>query len=217
MGMLRMDLARRLAHTGDAEDGVPFVKPYDPTAAGGIMGEGGGILILEAHETAKARGARVYCEIAGFGAGQSLPWYDSGDEADEGVTNSLLNALDDAGITAEQIDAIVPLASGIKAQDDAELGAMRRVFGARLARIPLVTIGSNIGNCTAGAGGLQAAVAARCLAEQRLPARLHAGAPVAGIDAGPVAARPANLNYVLVCTGALGGQNAALVLKAARP
>ena len=133
------------------------------------------------------------------------------------MTNSLLNALDDAGIGPDQVDAIVPLAAGIKAQDDAELGAMRRVFGARLPKIPLVTLGSNLGNCTAGAGGLQAAVAAKCLAEQRLPMRLHAGKPVSGIDAGPAEARSANLKYVLVCTGALGGQNAALVLKAVRP
>ncbi len=214
MGILRMDLAGRLAATGDAEDGAGFVKPYDATAVGGILGEGGGILILEAEETARERGARVYARVAGFGAGQSLPDYDDG-EADEGYRYAIMNALDDAGVQAEQIDAVVPLGSGIPMLDRAEAGALRAVFGARLKDLPLVHFGANIGNCTAGAGGLQAAVGAKCLAMQSLPARVHAGRPGTGLNAGSAAARAMNLRYVLVCTAALGGQNAAVVLERA--
>jgi 3-oxoacyl-[acyl-carrier-protein] synthase II len=212
MGILRMDLAGRLAPTGDATDGAAFVKPYDPEARGGILGEGGGILILEEAQIAKARGARVYAEVAGFGAGHSLPEYQDG-EQDEGYRNAILNALDDAEIRPEQIDAIVPLGASIPSLDRAEAGAFRAVFGSRLASIPLVHIGANVGNCTAGAAAIQAAVAAKCLAEQTLPARVHRGHPAAGLDAGPAPSRPAELNYVLVSTGALGGQNAAVVLK----
>jgi 3-oxoacyl-[acyl-carrier-protein] synthase II len=215
MGILRMDLAGRLAETGQATEGAPFVKPYDPAAAGGILGEGGGILILESEETAKARGAKTYAEVAGFGGGQSPAGYDDGD-SDEGYRNAILNALDDAHIKPEQIDAIVPLAASIPQLDAAEAGALRAAFGSRLASIPLVHFGANIGNCTAGVGGLQAAVAAKCLASQALPARLHAGSPPVWLDAASAPARSANLTYVLVCTGALGGQNAALVLKACR-
>ncbi|MFN7020635.1 MAG: beta-ketoacyl-[acyl-carrier-protein] synthase family protein [Phycisphaerales bacterium] len=213
MGILRMDLAGRLAATGEAGEGSAFVKPYDPSAAGGILGEGGGILILEAEETARARGAKVYAEVAGFGGGQSLAGYEGPD--DEGYRNAVLNALDDAGIGPEVIDAVVPLASSIPGLDTAEAGALRSVFGERLARVPMVHFGANIGNCTAGAGALQAAVAAKCLAEQALPARVHAGKPDRSLDAAAAPARSAKLTYVLVCTGALGGQNAALVLRAA--
>lgn len=214
MGLLRMDLAGRLAPTGDEADGSTFVRPYDPGAKGGILGEGGGILILEARESAAARGARVYAEIAGFGAGHSLPGYDDV-EADEGYRNAILNALDDAGVGPEQIDAIVPLGASIPNLDRAEAGALEAVFGSRLAAIPLVHFGANIGNCTAGAAAVQAAVAARCLKEQQLPARVHHGRARDGLQAGPAPSRAANLTYMLVCTGALGGQNAAIVLKRA--
>jgi len=212
MGILRLDLAGRLAPTGHELDGSKLVWPYDPDARGGIVGEGGGILILEAEDTATARGATPYAEIVGFGAGHSLPEYAGGDE-DEGYRNAVLNALDDAKVKPDQIDAIFPLAAAIPSIDRAEAGALRSVFGARLARVPLVHIGASIGNCTAGAAALQATVAAKCVAEQRLPARIHAGRPALGLDAGVSAARSANLNCVLVCTGALGGQNAALVLR----
>lgn len=211
MGVLRMDLAGRLAATGEATDGSPFVKPYDAGAAGGILGEGGGILILEAEETARARGAKVYAEVAGFGGGQSLAGYEGA--GDEGYRNAILNALDDAGIGPEKIDAIVPLAASIPGLDAAEAGALRAVFGDRLSSVPIVHFGANIGNCTAGAGGLQAAVAARCIAEQKVPARVHSGSPDKALDAAAAPARSAKLTYVLVCTGALGGQNAAVVLK----
>lgn len=219
MGLLRMDLAGRVAHTGDSTDGASFVRPYEATGAndvtrGGLLGEGGGILILEEGETAAARrasGAKVYAECLGFGAGHSSPWYEDA-ESDEGLRFAIEAALEDAKVKPNEIDAIVPMALGVDSMDRAEFGVLSGVFGSRLAEIPLVTIAANVGNCNAGAGGLQAAVAAKCLAEQRLPARLHAGMPRAGIAAGATASRAANLRRVLVCTGSLGGQNAALVL-----
>lgn len=211
MGLLRWSLAGLLAPTGDEADGSRIVRPFDPAATGGLLGEGGGILMLEEDGLARARGARVLARLAGFGGGQSDPDYRDGGR-DEGYRFAIENALEDAGVRAEQIDAIVPMASAAPRLDAAEAGALRAVFGDRLARIPMVTLTPNIGNCTAGMGGLQAAAAARCLFEQKLPARLHAGSPAAGLDAGPCAARSANLNCILVCTGSLGGQNAAAVL-----
>jgi 3-oxoacyl-(acyl-carrier-protein) synthase len=98
--------------------------------------------------------------------------------------------------------------------DRAEAEALRAVFGARLEQVPLVTIRPNVGDCQAGNGGLQVAVAAMCLREQRLPARIHQGTPAPGIDAGAGPARDAPLRCLLVCSSSLGGQNAALVLRA---
>jgi 3-oxoacyl-[acyl-carrier-protein] synthase II len=213
MGLLRMDLGKRVAHTGDETDGTTFMRPYDPASTGGLLGEGGGILILEEAEGAKARGANAYAEVAGFGAAQSSPWYENG-ETDEGYRFAVEAALADARVRPDQIDAIVPLATGIPTMDRAEAGALRAVFGDRIGQIDLVTVGPNAGNCMAGEGGIQAAVAAKCLREQRLPARLHAGRPADGLRAERADSRPANLRHVMVCTGALGGQNAAIVLKA---
>jgi 3-oxoacyl-[acyl-carrier-protein] synthase II len=214
MGLLRWGLAGCLADSGDEREGCKLVRPFDPNARGGILGEGGGILILEEQSAAKARGARAYARLAGFGSSHSdFDYADGG--ADEGMRYAIENALDDAGVKPEQIDAIFPMAAGVSRFDQAEAGALRAVFGDRLTSTPLVTITPNVGNCTAGQGGLQVAIAAKCLAEQKLPARLHAGKPAAGLDAGPVPARAANLSYVLVCTGSLGGQNGAVVLSRA--
>jgi len=212
MGLLRWTFAGMLADTGDESEGCRVVRPYDPQATGGVIGEGGGILILEEQAAAGARNVRAYARVAGFGSSQSDPDY-ADSAADEGMRFAIENALDDAGIRPDAIDAIVPMGAGVKRFDDAEAGALRTVFGGRLAGIPLVTITPNIGNCAAGQGGLQAAVAAKCVAEQRLPARIHAGRPGEGLDAGAAQQRAANLRYVLSCTGSLGGQNAAVVLE----
>ncbi|MBY0311481.1 MAG: hypothetical protein K2W85_05385 [Phycisphaerales bacterium] len=215
MGLLRLDFADRLAHLTTVPEGQTVVSPYDPNTRGGVLGEGGGIVILENAQTAAKRNAKVYAEAVGFGGSHSDARYSAG-ENDEGFGYAIENALEDAGITPEQVDLIVPMASGVPELDRPELGALRRTFGARLASIPLVTIQPNVGNCVAGAGGLQVVVGAMCLHTQTIPARIHAGRAASGIDAGPSPSRSAKLEYALLCSGSLGGQNAAVVLKARR-
>jgi 3-oxoacyl-[acyl-carrier-protein] synthase II len=214
MGLLRLDLAKRLAHTGEATDPLAFLRPYEEGGQGGLLGEGGGIVVLEELEGAARRGARVYAEVVGYGAAHSSPWYEDG-ASDEGYRFAIEAALEDAKVSAAEIDAIVPLASGVELMDRAEAGALRAVFGSRLEHLPVVTLTPNVGNCMAGIGGLQAAVAAKCLAEQKLPARIHGGHSGMGMAAGATGSRGAALRNVLVSTGSLGGQNAALVLRKA--
>lgn len=221
MGLLRMDFAGRLAHTDASAKGADIVRPFDPDAPGGVLGEGGGIVILENAQTAAARGAKVYAEVVGFGSGQSDAFYAEG-EGDEGFCAAIENALADAGISPAQLSVIIPQGAGVRALDRAEGGALARVIGQRLSSIPIVSIQPNVGNCVAGQGGLQIAVGALCVKEQRLPARLHAGTPFAtspegriALNAGnaPSCARP--VEYALITSGSLGGQCAAIVLKVA--
>jgi len=219
MGLLRMTFAGRVAATGDETDGSVVLRPYDAESPGGLLGEGGGILTIEAEETARARGAGVYAEVAGIGAGHAPappPWGrgEAGDTS-EGLVVAIEAALRGAGVGAEAIDAIVPMACGTPAIDAAEAGALRAVFGGRLGTIPLVTLPPMIGNASAGTGSVQAAVGAMMLREQRLPARVHAGRCPADLQAGPSAGGPARLGHVLVCTGSQAGQSAAVVLKRA--
>jgi 3-oxoacyl-[acyl-carrier-protein] synthase II len=222
MGHLRLTVAKRLAETGAESDGSRLVKPYDPASAGGVSGEAGGILMIEEAGHARGRGARVYCEVSGFGAAQSpVPIFPGLFDAprapgagDPGMEHAVRGAIKDAGCPAEEIDAIVPLAIGVPELDAAEAGALRAVFGARLAEIPLITLTPAVGNGMAGFGGLAVAAGALALDRQRLPARVHAGRPE-GVDAGAAPARDAALRRVLVCVGGLGGQNAAVVLSRA--
>ncbi len=219
MGVQRMASAGRLAETGESDDPLAFVKPYDPTSAGELPGEGGGIMLLEREAAAVARGARPYATVLGFGAATSPRAVDTlilkpGAKLDSrGVTWSVESALADAGVEAGEIDAIVPHASGHPMLDACEAEGLQRVFGDRLASIPMVTLTPALGECMAGRAGLQAAAAALCLREQMLPARLHKGSP-AGVLAGAASAQKQKLRNVLVCCSSLGGCHAALVLGA---
>ena len=94
----------------------------------------------------------------------------------------------------------------------AERAAIHTVFGARAAQIPIITLTPAIGNCGAGNGAIAAAVAVRCLTEQRLPARINTAGAV-GLDANACATRAAKLNAILVFTPSLGGQNAAAIIR----
>lgn len=223
MGMLRMDFAGRLAPTSADARGPDVVRPFDPDSAGGLLGEGGGIMILEEEAAALARGARAYARIVGVGGGHSPmrpvipglggPAAPGAPTADEGFANAVENALADAGLRPDQLDAAVLMGSGVPSVDLGEALALRQLLGPALDRLPIVTVGPNVGNCAAGAGAIQVAVAAKMVAEQMLPARLNAGRPLAGVLAGAAPAGAASLRRVLVASSALGGQNAAIVLE----
>lgn len=217
VGMLRLEHAGRLALVGEDQAGAGVVRPYDDDAQGGVAGEGAGILSVEAIEHARARGARVYAEVAGFGAAQSLDGVDAlygdADEPGEGLADAIERALADAGVTPGDIDAIVPGAQGVQTLDKAERTALQRVIGERMSDVPLITLSPSIGSCVAGQGGLQVGVGAMCIHRQMLPGRIHAGSPADGLQAGACDPRDARLAHVLVCASGLGGQNAAVVLR----
>jgi 3-oxoacyl-[acyl-carrier-protein] synthase II len=214
--LTRFDLSGGLAATGEEQDGSRVIRPFDADSRGGLLGEGAGILVLEESQAAKSRGAQPYAEVAGFGSSQSGLQRGSTARSftSDGLRYAMEAALADAGTTPADIDAIVPQGSGHAPTDAAEAEALRAVFGPRLPQIPFITLTPAVGDCLAGAGGLAVAAAALALRHQTLPARVHGGRP-AGVDAGTVPARSATLRRVLVATGSVGGQNAAVVL--ARP
>ena len=223
LGLLRLTFAKRLATTGDAAAASGFALPYADSSTGGLPGEGGAILLVESKEHAESRGAGIYAGVAGFGAGHSgvpmFPGVFDGDQpaahADQGLVRAIQAALDDAAITPDQIDAIVPGALGVPSADSGELNALRTVFGDRLGEIETITLAPNIGVTAAGHGALLLSVGAEAVRRQQLPARLHAGEAPEGFRIGACAARDAALHNVLVCTPSLGGQVGAIVLRRA--
>jgi 3-oxoacyl-[acyl-carrier-protein] synthase II len=217
MGLLRWHLIGRLADTSGLSDpagqAATVVRPYDPQATGTVLGEGGGIVTLECAEHAARRGATPLAEVLGTGAGLS-PESPDPVERSRGLQVAIRAALRDAQLSPDDIGVIVPHAAGIRASDDEELAAFRAVFGKRLGEIPLVTVTPATGDMTAGHGGVLACVAAKVLHSGALPARIHHGQPAGDAQAGPAASARHSARYALVCTNAVGGQNAAMVLGA---
>ncbi|HMN96874.1 MAG TPA: beta-ketoacyl synthase N-terminal-like domain-containing protein [Phycisphaerales bacterium] len=225
MGLLRQEFAGRLVGRGGAvtEDvaaddaaQIASVRPFDPASGGSVLGEGGGILVLEASEVARSRGARAYAKIAGFGASQSVNPDTVGlvTEPDgASIAAAIDAALADAAVHADAVDAVIPFGSGIPAVDAGERAAIARTFGARTPSVPMVTIVPAVGNCCAGAGAVAVSVGALMLRHQMLPARLNSEL-TPGLDAVRAPSRSARLRTILIFTTSFGGQNAALVLRA---
>jgi 3-oxoacyl-[acyl-carrier-protein] synthase II len=215
MGHLRQAFARRLATTDGSSDPGATVKPFDRDASGSVLGEGGGLIVLEADDSATARSARAYCELAGFAATQSFSADATGleiDEQGESISDAIEMALAAAKVKPDQIDCIAPFGSGIAAVDRIEAAAIRKVFGDRAARLPLVTTIPNVGNTTAGSGAIAVAAAAMALKTQTLPARINTRHPIEGLLAAAAPSQPAKLRSALVISTGMGGQNAAIVL-----
>jgi 3-oxoacyl-[acyl-carrier-protein] synthase II len=215
MALLRQQFAQRLAASGD-DDATAHesVRPYAQDADGTLVGEGGGIIVLESLESARERGVRAYAEVTGFGAAQS----DCPDtvgmqfaEDDPGLESAIRQALRAAGLEPDGIDAIVPGGTGIPAVDAADRRGMEAVFGDRLVDIPLILPVPVYGLCGAGIGAISICLAAKAIEQQRLPARINA-ASIEGLDAAAAEARDADLRSILVFTTNLGGQSAAVVL-----
>ena len=214
MAYLRQELAGRFAPCCAATDATSVVRPFDRDATGTLLGEGGGILVLEAEESAKARGARIHAVLSGTGASQS--WCDDTvglvpDATGESLADAIHAALRDAALSASDIDAIIPFGSGVPALDGLERAALARVFGDALSAKPIVTLAPSIGATIAGFGAIAVAVACRAITEQRLPARLNAR-DTGGVLAQAAASAPHALRHVLVCTPSLGGQNSAAIV-----
>ncbi|MBL1219170.1 MAG: hypothetical protein D8M59_16960 [Planctomycetes bacterium] len=198
------------------EQAQAVVRPFGTDAIGSLPGEGAALAILEAQETAVARGTHIYAEILGFGAGQSCDLKRSGLEPHpdgQGLQGAIRQALANADVTADRIDAIVPMGMGVAVYDTAEAAALRAVFGpSRLERIPLITTKPNVGLCAAASSAMDIAAAACCLDRQMLPARLNGSAPMPGLEADSCGARDAQLDRILVCGCGFAGQNYAMIL-----
>jgi len=219
MAFLRQVFTGRLNTTHNPPDGDPAaaVRPFDRAAAGTALGEGGGIVILEAADTFANRSGdkHAYAEVLGTGASQTVS-RDTRNRAPDpegrGIASAIRSAIADASLTPDDIDLAVPYAAGIPGWDRAELAALTAVFGDRLAGLPITPTKPAVGNTGAAAGGVDLAVAAKALDTQTIPPVINRDAPLDPLPAGSPEPREATLRHALVCSTSLGGQNVAVVL-----
>ncbi|MEO0515165.1 MAG: beta-ketoacyl synthase [Planctomycetota bacterium] len=210
MAFLRQVMTGRMV-----KDANTPIRPFDEHAAGGALGEGGGIVTLESVEGFEQRGGdpqKVYAEVVGFGASQTVNRETKNrtpDAEGRGIVNAVRAALREANLDADAIDVVIPFGLGHPDWDGPEAAALRTLFGDRLASVPVVTPKAHAGNLGAGSGGYDLCLAAQILKTQTLPKMTDRPAPLPGLTA----TTADKLDVALVFATGLGGQNTAIVLK----
>lgn len=212
MGLLRHGLLKRLneSHNDSPADAV---RPFDADAAGTALAEGGGLLILEEFESAKSRGAKIYAELVGFAASQDTYKVTEPDPTGRSYARAITGALQDAKLSADDVDLLLPNGLGIPSHDRAELAAMKTVFGNRLPEVPMSLTKAQTGSLAAGSG-VEVGNAALAIHAGKIPPSVNTKKPLDAtrLNVSPET-RDAKVNVTVTSVYSLGGQNAALVFK----
>jgi len=199
----------------DAPDPATAQRPFNTERNGMVVAEGGGIVILEDYERAKARGARIYAEIVGFG--QTSDAVDIHHFATDGVqyARAMTQALDRAGLGPNDVDYVNADGRGIAQADRAEATALGRVFGERIDAVPVSAPRSMIGNPLAGAGPIDLAFIALAMRDSVLPPTINLTEqdPACRLNLVTKVGQAANVDVALLCSRGATGVNAALALR----
>jgi 3-oxoacyl-[acyl-carrier-protein] synthase II len=199
-----------------AVDAAPC-RPFDRSRAGLNIGEGAAVLVVESAEHARRRGARALARVLGYGVTNDAFHMTQPEPTGVAWERTVRAALADAGVDTGAVGYINAHGTATEQNDPAERAAYARVFGDRLAGLPLSTVKGALGHCLCGAGGIEAAVTTLALARGVLP-------PTAGFaeaDDGPVldvvagVGRHSEVDVALSCSFAFGGNSAAVVLGSA--
>lgn len=190
-------------------------RPFDKGRDGFVMGEGSGVVILEELESAKARGAEILAEIVGFGMSGDAYHITSPAEGGDGAVRCMRAALNDAGITPDEVDYINAHGTSTHYNDMYETMAIKKLFGDAAYNTPISSTKSMIGHLLGAAGGVEAVVAIKTLMENKLPPTINYEEPdpECDLDYVPNTARDAVVNVSLSNTYGFGGTNASLVFK----
>ncbi len=188
-------------------------RPFSKTRRGMILGEGGAMLVLETLEAARARGAKIYAEIVGFG--MSSDAHHLTQPSVEGPARAIRGAICDAGIALEQVGYINAHGTATPANDPTEAGAIRRVFGVHADRIAVSSTKSMHGHALGAAGAIEAVGTVLALHNGILPptANFEEPDPQCQIDVVPNQARPAEPECALSNSFAFGGLNAVVAFR----
>ncbi|MEO6726031.1 MAG: beta-ketoacyl-ACP synthase II [Blastocatellia bacterium] len=188
-------------------------RPFDKDRDGFVIGEGAGILVLEELEHAKARGARIYAEVAGY-AMTSDAFHITMPDMD-GPRRVMLKTIKDAGIVPNQVDYINVHGTSTPAGDVNETNALKAAFGEHAYKLAASSTKSMTGHLLGGAGGLEAGITTLAVHNQMLPPTINYETPDpdCDLDYVPNQARPAKVTYALSNSFGFGGTNAALIFK----
>jgi len=191
-------------------------RPFDKLRDGFVMGEGAGVLVIESLEHAQARGARIYCELAGYGATCDAYHITGQDQEGKGLALCLNRALSEAGIAKSEVSYINAHGTSTPINDRCETLAIKRVFGEQAPKIAISSTKSMTGHLLGAAGGVEAAVCALAIHHGVVPPtmNLENPDPDCDLDYVPNQARKMQVNVAISNNLGFGGHNASLVFKA---
>ncbi len=208
--------AARALSSGFNDDPLSASRPYDRDRDGFVLGEGAGIVVLEEYQHAKARGAKIYGEIAGYGMSGDAYHITAPSEDGNGGFRAMRCALKDAGVSVDEIDYVNAHGTSTPLGEEIELRAVERLFGHASERLTMSSTKSAIGHLLGAAGSVEAIFSLLAIKNNVAPAtlNLHNPSVETKIDLVPLIAKPMPIKTALSNSFGFGGTNAALVLRA---
>jgi 3-oxoacyl-[acyl-carrier-protein] synthase II len=189
-------------------------RPYDSQRDGFVMGEGAGVLVVEALEHAQARGAEILCEVVGYGLSGDAYHISAPSEDGDGPMRVMANAVKDAGLRLEDVHYINAHGTSTTVGDKVETLAIKRLFGEHARSLAVSSTKSMTGHLLGAAGGLEAVLTIMAIRDQKAPPtiNLENPDPDCDLDYVPNVARSMPIRYALSNSFGFGGTNACLAL-----
>jgi 3-oxoacyl-[acyl-carrier-protein] synthase II len=203
--------ARALSTRNDAPEAAS--RPWDKDRDGFVLGEGAGAVVLEEYEHAKARGAHIYCELAGYGVSSDAYHMTAPAEDGDGAFRCMRNALRDAGLNSDAIDYINAHGTSTPLGDIAETMAVKKLLGDRARGVAVNSTKSMTGHLLGAAGGIEAIASVLALRDQVSPPTINLDTPdpQCDLDYVPNTARKMAIRTALSNSFGFGGTNGTLI------
>jgi len=208
-------IACRAMSTGFNDAPEKASRPYDKDRDGFVMGEGAGVLVLEEYEHAKARGAKIYAEVAGYGLAGDAYHITAPAEDGDGGFRAMRAAIKDAGIDVADIDYVNAHGTSTPLGDEIELGAVTRLLGNAAKNLTMSSTKSATGHLLGAAGAIESAFTVLAIRDQIAPPTINLDNPSVEteIDLVPNKAKPMKIDVALSNSFGFGGTNASVVFK----
>ncbi len=213
LGIAGFAAARALSTRND--DPAAASRPWDKDRDGFVLGDGAGVLVLEEYEHAKARGAKIYAEVAGFGYNSDAYHMTMPVQDGSGAGKCMKLAMKDAGLNAEDIDYVNAHGTSTPAGDVAETNAVKNAFGDHATKVAVSSTKSMTGHLLGAAGGIEAVFSVMAIKDQVAPPTINLETPGEGCDLDyvPNIAREMKIDYALSNSFGFGGTNGTLIFK----
>jgi 3-oxoacyl-[acyl-carrier-protein] synthase II len=205
--------ARALSTRNDDPEAAS--RPWDTDRDGFVLGDGAGVLVLEEYEFAKKRGARIYCELVGYGMSSDAYHMTTPSEGGEGAARCMVNAMNDAGLNASEVDYVNAHGTSTPAGDKAETMAVKRALGDHAYKVAVSSTKSMTGHLLGAAGGIEAVFSVMAIHDQVLPPTINLNTPdpACDLDYVPNVARETSVNVAMSNSFGFGGTNGTLIFK----